>query len=146
MNQQPVISARKPASSLNRHDDSARCVRNRMVLCLGDWPRAAVLERYFQERGWKVHMAHSADSARHFVRKHGPSVVILADENTEHESGWLTSWKLLREKPGSKVVLVGNLPIEKGKRYVKMVGAADYLPSSETAMGVARMLQEAGIC
>ena len=146
MNQQPVISARKPVGSLNRHDDSALSIRNRMVLCLGAWPRAAVLERYFQERGWRVHIADSADSARRFVRKHGPSVVLLADENTDHESGWLTSWKLLREKPESKVVLVGNLPVEKGKRFVEIVGATDYLPSSETAAGLARLLQEADIC
>ncbi len=146
MKQQPVISARKPACSQNRHEDGARNVRNRMVLCLGQWPRAAVLERYYQERGWKVDMADSADAARKLVRKHGASVVILADENTEHESVWLTSWKLLREKPGSKVFLVGNLPIEQGKRYVKMIGAADYLPSSETAIGIANMLKDSGIC
>lgn len=146
MTQQPVLCNRKSASSVSRHEDSARMLRNRMVLCLGNWPRAAVLERYFQERGWKVHMAETADDARGLVRSHGPSVVLLSDENTEHESGWLTSWKLLRDKPGSKVILVGELPIEKGKRFVKMVGASDYLPSSETAMGLAKMLQEAGIC
>lgn len=146
MNQQPVLSCRKPVSSVNRHEDSARSLRNRMVLCLGNWPRAAVLERYFQERGWKVHMADSADAARGFVRRHGPSVVLLSDENTEHESGWLTSWKLLRDKPGSKVILVGELPLEKGKRFGNMVGASDYLPSSESALGLAKMLQEAGIC
>jgi DNA-binding response OmpR family regulator len=117
-----------------------------MVLCLGGWPRAAVLERYFQERGWKVYIADSADSARRFVRKHGPSVVLLADEPADHESGWLTAWKLLRDKPGSKVVLVGNLPVEKGKRFAKIVGATDYLPGSETAVGLARLLQEADIC
>jgi ActR/RegA family two-component response regulator len=146
MNQQPMISARKPVGSLNRHEEHAQSTRNRMVLCLGGWPRAAVLERYFQERGWKVYIADSGDSARRFVRKHGPSVVLLADECTDHESGWLTSWKLLHEKPGSKVVLVGNLPVEKGKRFVKIVGATDYLPSSETAVGLASMLQEADIC
>lgn len=146
MNQQPVISARKPANAPGRHDDSVRAVRNRMVLCLGNWPRAAILERYFQERGWKVHMAENADAARGIVRKHGPSVVLLSDESGEAESGWLTSWKLLREKPASKVVLVGNLPVEKGKRYVKIIGATDYLPSSETAVGLANMLREAGIC
>lgn len=146
MNQHPVISARKPASSHSRFEDAARTLRNRMVLCLGKWPRAAILERYFQERGWKVHMAESADAARHFVRKHGPSVVLLADDNSESESGWLTSWKMLRDKPGSKVVLVGDLPVEKGKRYVKWIGATEYLPSSESAIGMANLLQEAGIC
>jgi hypothetical protein len=145
MNQQPVISARKPVVSPNRTDESTRGVRNRMVLCLANWPRGAVLERYFQERGWRVYVAESAEAARRFVRKNGPSVVLLADEPAVDESGWLTSWKL-RDKPGCKVVLVGNLPLEQGKRYAQLVGAADYLPSSETAVGMARLLQESDIC
>ena len=146
MNQQPVISTRKPVGSHGRQEENARCARGRMILWLSAWARTPVLERYFQERGWKVHVAESADEARGLVRDHGPSVVILSDENNDHESGWLTAWKLLRDKPGSRVVLVGDLPTEQGKRFAKLVGACDYLPASETAVGIARLLHDLGIC
>jgi hypothetical protein len=144
MNKQPVLTPRNHGCSANREDHPRRSA-NRVVLCLGNWQRTAVLERLFQERGWKVCVAGGGHEARAMVREHGAALAIFSADNPNSESGWLTCWKLLSEKPGTQTAIVGELPVEQGKRYASLVGAAEYLPASETAVAVFGRLQAARI-
>jgi CheY-like chemotaxis protein len=111
----------------------------RMVLCLGDLPNVAVIERYFQERGWRVHLAETGGEARLLVREHEASVALLAEEQPNEESGWLTCWKLLNEAPETQVIVLGASHAERGARRAAMVGAA-YVRASEPVASIYRTL------
>ena len=141
MNQHPVITPRKPLPSAGkRSEESARRPSGRMVLCLGGLPNAAVIERYFQERGWKVFVSDSAIEARSLSRASNASVAVLAEEVPGDESGWLTSWKLLHDHPKTQVIVVGTRPAEQGGRFAEFVGAKAYVPATESAAGIGRAL------
>jgi len=133
MNQQPVISTRKTSPGGKKP--------GRMVVCLGALPNAPVIERYFQERGWKVQAAMSGTEARLLVRQSIEPVVLLAEETSE-ESGWLTCWKVLSDRPDSQVCVIGPRPAEEGARLAQLVKAAAYIPQSESAAGIALVLKE----
>jgi hypothetical protein len=115
-----------------------------MVVCLGTLPGAPVIERYFQERGWKVMAANSGAEARQLARVCIEPVVLLAEE-TADESGWLTCWKVLSDRPNARVCVVGPRPAEEGARLAKLVKATAYIPQSESAVGIARALKETQI-
>ena len=134
-----ILTAR-PASprSAQREDDGARRATGRMVICLDELPNGAVIERYFQERGWRVHLAQTSCQARTLVRETGASVAVLAEETPGQESGWLTCWKLLHETPQTRVFVVGASHVERGERRAAVVGAAGYFHCSESAAGVYR--------
>lgn len=145
MNQQPVISSRKPCPGMgNRCEEAVRRPVNRVVLALGEMGQTAVLERLFQERGWKVQIASSGAEARALARKCSTAAVLLAEQPACDESGWLTCWKLLRDRPKVKVIIVGTRPAESGSRLAKFVGACGYVPASESAMKIAAALQSGG--
>lgn len=145
MNQQPVISSRKPCPGMgNRCEETARRPVNRVVLALGGTGQAAVLERLFQERGWRVQIASSGAEARALARKCGTAAVLLAEQPALDESGWLTCWKLLRDRPKVKVLIVGDRTPESGARLAKFVGACGYIPASESALKIAAALQSGG--
>jgi DNA-binding response OmpR family regulator len=112
-----------------------------MIMCLGDLPQSAVIERYFQERGWKVVLAETGGDARRLVQQHGAGVALLAEEPPFEESGWLTCWKLLSEAPGTQVVVVGTSETEQGERQAEIVGAAAYVHADEPASSIFRTLQ-----
>jgi ActR/RegA family two-component response regulator len=114
-----------------------------MVMSLGDLPASAVIERYFQERGWRVHVAESSCEVRELVRKHGASAALLAEELPNQESGWLTCWKLLSEVPKTQIVVLGSSHAERGARWAKAVGAVGYLRANEPASAVYRALHAA---
>jgi ActR/RegA family two-component response regulator len=141
MMKQPVITNRKPAHPLGIRDtDAQRRRMGRIVVCLGDLPLSAVIQRYFQERGWKVHLAESGCEARSLVRMHGAPVALLAEEPPQQESGWLTGWKLLNESPKTRVVVLGSSHAERGARWAHAIGAVAYLRASEPASAIYRAL------
>jgi CheY-like chemotaxis protein len=140
MMKQPAINHRKPGlQPVIREEDTQRRT-GRMVMCLGDLPLSAVIQRYFQEHGWKVHLAESGCEARSLVRKHGASVALLAEEPPRQESGWLTCWKLLNESPKTRVVVLGSSHAERGARWAQAIGAVAYLRASEPASAIFRTL------
>jgi hypothetical protein len=143
MKQQPVISTRMPSPCGKRIEETARRP-GRMVVCLGTMPNAPVIERYFQERGWKVQAAASGAQARQFVRECCEPVVLLAEESNE-ESGWLTCWKVLSDQPNARVCVIGPRPAEEGARLAKLVKAAAYIPESESAAEIALALRKTQI-
>jgi len=137
MYQQTIRPTRKQH---RRDEDGTRRLAGRMVLCVGELANAAVIERYFQERGWRVHLAESGIQARQLVREQRASVALLAEEATDQESGWLTCWKLLHESPKTRVVVLGSSHAERGARRAEIVGAERYLHESESAATVYRAL------
>jgi ActR/RegA family two-component response regulator len=142
MNQQPVITTRKPSPSGKRTDEASGRP-GRMVVCLGDLPHAAVIERYFQERGWKVEAAKSGAEVRLLVRK-CPAPLVLLSERSNEESGWVTCWKVLSDRPKTRVCVIGPRPAAEGARFAEFVKAAAYIPQTESTAGIARYLKEAG--
>lgn len=146
MTHQPIYTARNPSPARGkRAEGTARRPSGRMVLCLGQLPQAAVIERYFQERGWKVLLAPSGYDARTMARKSGASVVVLAEESPAQESGWLTCWKLLSEMPNAQVIVVGSRSAEEGCRLAEFVGASAYVPATESALGIDYAMQESSL-
>ena len=135
MNQQTSLSERPRHEEWPRFSASAR-----MVLCLGDLPQAATIERYFQEQGWKVHLADSGCEVRQIVREQAASVALLAEELPNLESGWLTCWKLLSEAPETQVIVLGSSHIERGERRAEIVGATAYFRATEPASSIFRTL------
>jgi CheY-like chemotaxis protein len=141
MNQQSILSPRKPRPQQGRRDEeTARRLAGRMVLCLGDQSNSAVIERYFQERGWRVHLANSGLEARALVREMDASVALLAEEIPADESGWLTCWKLLQEAPKTKVIVIGASHVERGATRAEFIGATAYLRATEPAASIYRTL------
>jgi ActR/RegA family two-component response regulator len=146
MSQQLVLTERKPMCALRmRGMEGVRRVAGRMVLALGGLPHAAVVERYFQERGWRVALAGSGQEARALARKAPAAVVVLVEETVGDESGWLIAWKLLHERPDACVIVVGNGPEDVGRRRAEFVGATAYVSVENTAAGIAVALAEAGL-
>ena len=140
MNQQPVIFNRKTSSVGKRNEEVSRRP-GRMVVCLGNLPHVAVIERYFQERGWKVQLAGSADEARLLIRQSDATVALLA-EDAPDESGWITCWKVLSDQPATQVCVIGTKPADEGSRFADFVGAAAYISAAEPASGIAQILKE----
>src|SRR5262245_23154492 len=115
MYQQPVTETRKSSNPHGlREENTQRRRCGKLVLSLSELPQGAVIERYFQERGWKVQLATDGTDARRLVKKMKASVVILSEQAGAQESGWLTCWKLLSESPNTKVIVVGESHVERG--------------------------------
>lgn len=143
MYQQPTTESRKsngPHGLCDENPPRRRC--GKLVLSLSELPQAAVIERYFQERGWKVHLATDGADARRQVKKIKASVVILSEQAGAHESGWLTCWKLLSESPNTKVIVVGESHVERGSRNAGLVGAAGYVHASDSAAAVYHVVDD----
>jgi hypothetical protein len=82
--------------------------------------------RHFQEMGWEVHPAETADEVRRQAAVSPASVVILPTEFHE-ESGWLTCAKLVREHPQHRIILVGEYTTPTLQRYTNFVGGTALL-------------------
>ena len=144
MNQQPTMSPRKPSILYGKRiDDAPRRSAGRMILCLGNLPGMAVIERYFQERGWRIHLAGSGNEAREAAYALEATAAIVAEYAPNEESGWLTCWKLLSGKPKMNIVIVGDRDVDEGSRLADFVGASAYVPASQSAAGICRALAEA---
>jgi DNA-binding response OmpR family regulator len=106
--------------------------RPRMVLAYADSAHAALSCRHFRRLGWEVHLASSGTEARRLARALAPAVVVL-DTQLRDESGWLTCAKLVAERPGQKVVLVGVGLTPESYRFAHFVGAAALVNRDEGA-------------
>ena len=82
--------------------------------------------RHFQEMGWDVYPADSAEEVRRRAAGSPASVVILPTEYP-NESGWLTCAKLVREHPQHRVILVGSYTTPTLQRYTSFVGGTALL-------------------
>jgi len=143
----PTLTDRGTKAHDGWHEsDLPRRLNKRMVLCLGNLPQAAVIERFFQERGWIIRLAVNGDEARQLARDTDNCVVVLAEEAPEHESGWLTCWKLLNKKSKTRVVIIGDQESDLGIRQAAFVGATAYVNASESARGICRALHDADHC
>ncbi len=116
-----------------RHTSTTATVRevikpDRIVLALGDAPQRTLIENTIQSQGHSVLCVSSPLEARRFARKKRTAATFLADEFSQHESGWLTCRKLLFENPQHRVVIVGTKQGSQGERMAKFVGALAYLP------------------
>ena len=144
MTKQPLLSPRKPFTHQpKRVEDAPRRFAGRTILCLGDLPGSAVIERYFQERGWRVQRASSGSEAREIAHANHASAAIIAEYPPNDQSGWLTCWKLLGDRPMMDVVIVGERTVEEGTRLANFVGASAYVTASESTAGICRALAEA---
>ena len=97
--------------------------RPRLVLAYADSAHAALSGRHFRRLGWEVHLASTGAEARRLSQALAPSVVVL-DTDLREESGWLTCAKLTLERPGQRVVLLGNDLSERAHNFAAFVGAA----------------------
>src|SRR4051812_14823054 len=123
-----------------RHESRRKNSTDQLVMCVGDLPQSAVIERYFQERGWKVHLADSGFDARQLVRQYAAGTALLIEESPALESGWLTCWKLLSEAPETRVIVLGSSHVERGERRAEIVGATAYLRETTPASRIFQVL------
>ncbi len=145
MKKQPAQSLQQLNAGKVLHINEGCRSSQTMFLCLGEWPRGAVLERLYQERGWEVAALTSPAETRARLRQTGPAVVILAEEQEHEESGWLSCWKIKAEFPLSQVFVCGYGNYATGKQRAVQVGARAYVPLVDSAMELAAALQKAGI-
>ncbi len=82
--------------------------------------------RHFQEMGWDVFPAETADEVRRQAAVAPASIVILPTAFHE-ESGWLTCAKLVREHPEHRIILVGPYTTPTLQRYTNFVGGTALL-------------------
>jgi len=108
-----------------------------LVLAHPDPIYAAVASRYFRQCGWEVYLAYSGSDARYLARESGARVVAL-DVGLAEQSGWLTCWKLMREQPRLKVLLVSSHPTPIDQRFAAFVGAAGLV---DRRLGVAALVE-----
>jgi hypothetical protein len=101
--------------------------RPRVVLALPDVASAAAVDDRLRRCGWSVYRVASATDARRLVRELAPSAVVLPAESDD-ESGWLACAKLLRLRPGLRIVLVDDSPTADRERFTAFVGAAALVP------------------
>ncbi|MBM4070644.1 MAG: response regulator [Planctomycetes bacterium] len=78
-----------------------------LLLGYGDSAYAAQVSRQFRRHGWEVRQASCGARVRELCPDLAPEVVIL-DVDLPGESGWLTAAKLRLERPGQRIVLVGD--------------------------------------
>jgi DNA-binding NarL/FixJ family response regulator len=97
--------------------------RPRLVLAYADSAHAALSGRHFRRLGWEVHLASTGPEARRLAQALAPSIVVL-DTDLREESGWLTCAKLIQERPGQRVVLLGSDLSPEAHEFAAFVGAA----------------------
>jgi DNA-binding response OmpR family regulator len=92
-------------------------------MAYADSAHAALSCRRLRRLGWEVHLTRSGPEARRLAQELEPTVVVL-DADLGDESGWLTCAKLVRERPGQKVIVVSEEVTTESERLAGHVGAA----------------------
>ena len=80
--------------------------------------------------GWDVYQAGDGPEARRLAQMLDAELVVI-DVNLPDESGWLTSAKLAHERPGQRIVLMGEAG-EKNQERARFVGANAIVPCHDT--------------
>jgi ActR/RegA family two-component response regulator len=109
----------------------------RLVLGLGETPYAKAAEAHFTALGWDVTVAKTAKDARKLALKQRAAAAVLAAD-LGPESGWLSSVKLTRSRPGTRVVLVGKVRTGEMERFATFAGAVGFVAETE---GVCRLVK-----
>jgi DNA-binding NtrC family response regulator len=108
-----------------------------MILGVGETPYAKAAEAHFSSQGWDVSVAKTAKDARKMALRINAAVVVLAAD-LGPESGWLSSVKLTRSRPNTRVILVGTQRTAELERFAKFAGAAAFVAETE---GVCRLVK-----
>ena len=101
-----------------------------VVLAHTDASLASDASRRLRQLGWDVYRASDGAEARRLAQMLEAEVVVL-DVDLVQETGWLTCAKLTRERPASKVVLVGETS-ERNRELAEFVGAWALLRRDES--------------
>ncbi|HEY2787214.1 MAG TPA: hypothetical protein VGJ05_19800 [Fimbriiglobus sp.] len=109
----------------------------RLVLGLGETPYAKAAEAHFNTMGWDVQVAKSAKEARKLAVKVKATAVALAVD-LGPESGWLSSVKLTRTLPNTRVVIVGKVRTIELEQFARFAGAVGFVAEVE---GIARLVK-----
>jgi hypothetical protein len=115
--------------------NEAALYRPCVVLAHGDAAFVSHAARCLRRLGWDVYQAQAGPEVRRLARMLEPEVVLL-DADLVQESGWLTCAKLMRERPGCKVVLVGE-PNPRNRELARFVGASLLVRRDESLAAVA---------
>jgi two-component system, OmpR family, alkaline phosphatase synthesis response regulator PhoP len=94
-----------------------------LILAHPDGVYEAVVARSFRRLGWDLYLARSGPEVRRLVRMLEADVVIM-DADLPEESGWLTCYKVMREQPLVKVILVSDNLSPRNQELATFVGAS----------------------
>ena len=111
-------------------------VRPCVLVAHADAGYAAVAARAFRRLGWDDYVAGTGPEVRRLARMLDAAVVVL-DVDLAGESGWLTCDKLRRERPHTRVILVGRQPTPLEHRLAAFAGACGLVAQTD---GVAALL------
>jgi DNA-binding response OmpR family regulator len=101
-----------------------------VVLARNDATLASDAGRRLRRLGWDVYQAKAGTEARRLARMLDADLVVL-DAELEFESGWLTCAKLAHERPGSRIVLLGDASPSNQER-ARFVGASAIVPCEDS--------------
>lgn len=97
-----------------------------LLLGYGDSAFAAQVSRQFRRHGWEVRQASRGTQVRRLCPDLAPEVVIL-DVDLPGESGWLTAAKLRLERPGQRIVLIGDRRTPENESLADFLGISALL-------------------
>ena len=92
----------------------------------GEGPTSTRLRRL----GWDVYQAGEGPEARRLAKMLNPELVVI-DVALPDESGWLTGAKLAQERPGQRIILIGDAS-ERNRRMAEFLGASAIVPCDDT--------------
>ena len=109
-----------------------------LILAHPDGVYQAVVARGFRRLGWDLYLARSGPEVRRLVRMLEAEVVIM-DADLPEESGWLTCYKVMREQPLVKVILVSDNLSPRNQELAAFVGASALVGHAD---GLAPLVEE----
>lgn len=80
--------------------------------------------------GWDVYQAGDGPEARRLAKMLEADLVVI-DVHMADESGWLTCAKLSQERPGERIILMGEAS-ERNRERASFVGASAIVPCDDT--------------
>lgn len=86
---------------------TTRRARPLLLLGYGDSAFAAQVSRHFRRHGWEVRQTSRGHHVRDLANSLAPDIVVL-DVDLPGQSGWLTAVKLRLDRPGQKILLIGD--------------------------------------
>ena len=104
-----------------------------LLLGFGASAFAAQVSRQFRRHGWEVRQASSGTQVRRLCPDLAPEVVIL-DVDLPGESGWLTAAKLRLERPGQRILLVGDRNSPHNENFADFLGISGFLNRNDGLM------------
>jgi DNA-binding response OmpR family regulator len=109
-----------------------------LILAHPDGVYQAAVARGFRRLGWDLYLARNGPEVRRLVRMLEADVVIM-DADLPEESGWLTCYKVMREQPLVKVILVSDNLSPRNQELAAFVGASALVGHAD---GLAPLVEE----